>query len=261
MGKKKKNTSKISFDDYYIEIYKEGWEKLKKLLLKESNPIIFPWKLKTPYFLDEASFKAASYLPINAGDKVLDMCAAPGGKTLVLAKMLNGTGQLISNDKSQNRRGRLKKVIEDCLPDNLKQNITITGHDSSKLGLFEKNEYDCILLDAPCSSERHVLQDAKALEQWSSSRPKRLAALQYSMLASAFTAVKIGGYILYSTCSINPSEDGDVVSKLFKKRPEQIEEITIDNFIGEKRLKGYLILPSDENNLGPLYYCLLRRIK
>lgn len=256
--RKKKLSSVELFEQFYSDLYKQRWPSLKESLKKESHPISLSDKLVKPYYLDKASLIAANALPVEENDNVLDMCAAPGGKTLVLALKLKGTGTLVSNDRSSDRRARLHTVIEECLPKEYQTNIRITGHDSSTWGLYEQDMYDCVLLDAPCSSERHVIQDPKALDIWSPSRPKRLSILQYSMLNAAFTAVKVGGFILYSTCSICPMENQGVIAKLFKKHENQVEEIILDSN-SEKLEYGQIILPDTEGENGPLYFCLLRR--
>ncbi len=274
MSKKDKSKKNLSgsekFDSYYSEIYGTRWPSLKEAMLRESNPVslgeILNFPLVSPYYMDKASIMAASILPIKENNKVLDMCAAPGGKTLVLAMKLNGTGKLISNDRSAQRRTRLAKVINSCLPETLRQNITITGHDGTTWSLYEKDVYNCILLDAPCSSERHVLTDPSALSIWSPSRPKRLAIQQFAMLVAALDATVDGGYILYSTCSINPIENELVIEKLSKKRTGLFEEISIEKVTpeiakaSEKCPHGRIILPDSYSSCGPLYFCLLKKI-
>lgn len=270
MGKKAKGAKELSgaekFDLYYSEIYGSRWEALRAAMQCESNPISLSDTLASPYYMDKASILAASILPIEENNKVLDMCAAPGGKTLVLAMKLNGTGKLISNDRSAQRRTRLAKVINTCLSEPLRQNITVTGHDSTTWSLYEKDEYDCILLDAPCSSERHVLVDSVALSIWSPSRPKHLAIQQFAMLCAALDAAVPGGYILYSTCSINPIENELVIEKLCKKRRGLFEEVLIETVapkvaaFSEARPHGKIILPDTSEGCGPLYFCLLKKL-
>lgn len=286
MSKKAKGAKELTgsdkFDLYYRELYGSRWPALKEAMLQESKPVSLEIVLKelkiiegtnaenssliAPYYMDRASILAASILPITANNKVLDMCAAPGGKTLVLALRLKGTGKLISNDRSAQRRTRLAKVINSCLSEPFRQNITITGHDSTTWSLYEKNVYDCVLLDAPCSSERHVLTDASALSIWSPSRPKRLAVQQFAMLAAALDAAVAGGYILYSTCSINPIENEQVIEKLFKKRAGLFEEISIYDLApsvateSEERAHGRIVLPDIASSCGPLYFCLIKKL-
>lgn len=261
MGKDKAGCGSDRFNSYYAQIYGQRWETLKQAMLKPSEPVLLSDRLRSPYYLDRASLHAVLQLPVKPGDTVLDMCAAPGGKTLSIALRLNGSGKLVSNDRSSSRRLRLRNVIESCLDDNQRAIITVTGHDSTKWGLYEKDTYDCVLLDAPCSSERHVLRDEKELDKWSPNRPKMLALTQFAMLAAALDAVKTGGYILYSTCSINPAEDDEVVGKLFRKRKDKFEIILNHTDNGAETTEfGQIILPDTSNGEGPLYYSLIRRI-
>jgi len=261
MGKKQKEKEgEKLFDLHYQDIYGERWPTLRKALLEERKPVAFNENLEATYFLDEASIVAARLLSVQKGDQVLDMCAAPGGKSLVLASSLQGSGHLVANDRSATRRGRLKIVLKNHLPELWQLSVEVTAHDASKWGLYEQEVYDRILLDAPCSSERHVLNDAKALHMWRPSRPKALAIQQFAMLAAALEAVKIEGFILYSTCSIEPSENEGVIEKLFVKRAGrfEIEHISVPE--AEKLLYGSIMLPDRANGRGPLYFCLIRRV-
>ena len=265
MSKKDKVPGDQRFEQYYSELYGSRWPSLKEALLKESHPVSLSDKLLEPYYMDSASILAASMLPISENNSVLDMCAAPGGKTLTIALRLNGTGSLVSNDRSASRRNRLINVLDSCLPERLRSVVKVTGHDSTTWSLHEKEAYDRILLDAPCSSERHVLSDQSALSIWSPNRPKQLAIQQFAMLAAALDAVKPGGYVLYSTCSICRLENEDVIGKLFKKRSGLFEEI---NMIldhpelqnqSEPLSHGRIVLPDTQNGTGPLYFCLIRK--
>lgn len=261
MSKKEKLNGKDKFEQYYSEVWAERWKSLKNAMLEDSNPVLLSEHLSSPYYMDRASITAASMLPVKQGDSVLDMCAAPGGKTLVLAMKLNGTGALTSNDRSASRRNRLISVINSCLPEELKKNIKVTGYDSSKWSLYEKDAYDCILLDAPCSSERHVLNDESALSIWGTNRPKVLSIQQFAMLAAALDVVRTNGYILYSTCSVNPMENQNVISKLYSKRAGRFEECIMNLPPEAEKLEhGAIILPDKANGTGPLYFCLIRRI-
>lgn len=265
MAKKDKVSGEQRFELYYSELYGQRWPSLKSALLEETKPVSLSGDLVENYYMDKASILAASILPISENNKVLDMCAAPGGKTLSIALRLNGTGSLTSNDRSAARRNRLIKVIETCLDEKRRSNIKVTGYDSTTWSLHEKDEYDRILLDAPCSSERHVLTDSKALTIWSPNRPKVLAATQFAMLCAALDAAKSGAYILYSTCSICPLENQDVISRLFKKREGLFEEVAMQTVnenidsLTEKLEHGRIVLPDTQNGAGPLYFCLLKK--
>ena len=261
MGKKKKEAEgEKLFDLHYQNIYGERWPQLRLALLEERKPVAFNEQLEATYYLDEASIIAARLLDVQKGDHVLDMCAAPGGKSLVLASSLKGSGRLVANDRSATRRGRLKIVLKNHLPLQWQESVQVTGHDASKWGLYEQGIYDRVLLDAPCSSERHVLNDLKALNMWRPSRPKALAIQQFAMLAAALEAVQIGGFILYSTCSIEPAENEGVIEKLFAKREGRFALEQLSPSEAEACSHGYIILPDRANGRGPLYFCLIRRV-
>ena len=265
MAKAAKASGQERFDQYYGEIYGNRWPVLREALLKETNPVSLSDKLTEPYYMDKASILAASMLPISENNCVLDMCAAPGGKTLSIALRLNGKGRLIANDRSASRRNRLISVLDSCLSQELRSVVKVTGHDSTTWSLHERDTYDRILLDAPCSSERHVLTDSKALSIWSPNRPKQLAIQQFAMLAAALDAAKNGAYILYSTCSICPLENELIIDKLSRKRNGLFEEVNLLASYPELSGKseslshGYIVLPDVQEGAGPLYFCLIRK--
>lgn len=260
MGKKNKQDPSLLFDQYYREIWCDRWLDLKEALKEEKNTQVSINETTPPYWLDEASLLTASLLPVSIGSTVLDMCAAPGGKSLVLARAMGKTGFLTANDRSPDRRERLRKVLY-SLREDIRPEIRITGFNAESWGVYEKDAYDYVLLDAPCSSERHVLNDEKYLSQWSPSRPKRLAVSQYAMLSSALMAVKVGGYILYSTCSINPGENEEVIQKLFNRHPLEVEESTDIPSWAERRKHGAMVLPDTSGGKGPMYFCLLKKVE
>ena len=260
MGKKKdKKSGSQLFEEYYSLIWGERWESLRASLLEEKTEMTSVPNTDPPYWLDEASLLTASLLPVSEGSRVLDMCAAPGGKSLVLAQKTGKSGFLTANDRSPERRERLRKVLS-SLPSAITPEIKITGFNAESWGVYEKEAYDFILLDAPCSSERHVISSPAHLEMWSPNRPKRLSISQYAMLSSALLAARKGAWILYSTCSINPLENEEVVEKLFKRHPEEVEEGETPSW-AEKRKRGGLVLPDKGNGRGPMYFCLIRKTK
>lgn len=265
MGKARKESGQQRFDEYYGSIYGDRWPALRTALLQETKPVSLSDSLLTPYYMDKASILAVSMLPISENNCVLDMCAAPGGKTLSIALRLGGKGTLIANDRSASRRNRLIKVLNDCLPSQLRSVVKVTGHDSTMWSLHERDAYDRILLDAPCSSERHVLTDVSALAQWSPNRPRQLAIQQFAMLAAALDAAKDGAFILYSTCSICPLENEQIIDKLSKKRAGLFVEEDLAAAHPEMTQQseglehGRIVLPDVHDGCGPLYFCLIRK--
>ena len=214
--------------------------------------------LTAPYHLDRASLHPPRALDVHPGQTVLDMCAAPGGKTLVLALSLQGRGHLVANDLSPDRRRRLREVLESRLPSTLRATIRITGGDASHRGMREPAFYDRILLDAPCSSERHLLQAPDHLARWTPGRSRNLARRQYALLTSAFDALKPGGRLVYSTCALAPGENDGVVGRLLKRR-DGVGIRNTDDEIGEVTDHGRIILPDRCDGAGPIYWSVIVR--
>lgn len=261
------------FESYYSDIFGERWKSLKKALALD--PCYAKWNAngKNSYFLDVGSIRAAISLPLSSAKNILDMCAAPGGKTLVLASVMDKDASLVSNERSPERKSRLVKVCASCLSEELQSRVEVTCSDGAKLCLKKTECYDRILLDAPCSSERHVLADSKYLSEWTPSRIKTVAMEQWALLSSAWRLLVPGGYILYSTCALTPVENDNIIERLLKKFSEAkivtLPEIFSDdvpelnNFCSEKlpaaeRTKyGLHVLPDTQNGAGPLFFSLI----
>ena len=285
---------KPDFDTYFSEIYGKRWSGLREALLKSAtqvvrpihfdesmkrqlipdNPFEYPTynsddfesvnelneeDLKTKFVMDPASIIAAKSLDVTPVDFVLDMCAAPGGKSLILLESLDA-GTLWSNEISKARREKLKEVIRSHVPSNFRERVYIKGKDGSRYGIMHPDTFDKILVDAPCSGERHLLQSPKELEKWSPKRTKRLSANQYSLLCSALLALKSGGEMVYSTCSISPMENDLVIEKLVKKKGESFTIVPIDDLPDavEKTEHGFMILP-DRSGHGPIYFTKIQK--
>jgi len=205
--------------------------------------------------MDGASVLAAESLRLPDKGMILDACAAPGGKSLVLASRMGGGVQLLCNELSSERRRRLKNVLDEHLDSERRQQVTVSGFDAAELGGKKKewNRFDAILLDVPCSSERHVIQSPKALAEWKPARPRFLSRRQWSLLSAAFLLLKPGGSLVYSTCALSPEENDIPVSRLLEKYDGNIKTDEPDFALGEKTEYGRLFLPDESNNMGPMY--------
>lgn len=214
------------------------------------------------YKMDPASVLVAIALDVQPEDLVLDLCAAPGGKSLILAEKLNGTGQLVSNEYSNARRERLTRVIREYLPHEMRQNVFVQGKDGNFYGMHKVDIFDRVLADVPCSGERHLLENPQEFSEWTKRRSENLAVRQYSLLSSAYLSCRVGGQIVYSTCSISPLENDDVVKKLKKKRSvEFLEFPETDKYpFLEKTEFGYQILPDRSEGYGPMYFSIVRKL-
>lgn len=212
------------------------------------------------YVMDPASIFAALALEVQDGDVVLDMCAAPGGKSLILAEALKTDGELTANELSETRRDRLKKVIQQYVPRDVRDRVWVTGKDGGKFALTHKDKYDRILIDAPCSGERHLLETPKELEEWKPSRSEKLAQRQYALLTAALLACKSSGRIVYSTCAVSNLENDLVIDRLLKKKEGdfQVLPATIPCEGAELTKHGVQIWP-DKTGWGPIYYAVLQK--
>lgn len=247
--KKEDRSGPDAFDRFYDEMYGTRWPKLKEAMLAESIGRPYSTGLLAPYYLDPASILVARSLDVEPGQCVLDMCAAPGGKTLVIASILAGSGNLTANDRSSSRRGRLRRTLAAHLPDKLRRVLSVTSHDATKWGLYEQNRYDRILLDAPCSSERHLLHSPKDLERWSGNRTKRLQIQSTAMVLAALEALKPDGILVYSTCTVSLHENEEVIERCRRKRPGMFDIIDTKN-----------IFPDEYGGIGPMFYCKIRKL-
>ena len=251
-----------AFDEYYQGVYGDRWQTLKQALFTPASKISRScFKGHAEYVLDGASIRAAVALQVQPGDQVLDLCAAPGGKSLILAEALLGRGKLTVNELSLPRRMRLKEVMETHVPDPLHSLFQITGFDGNQFGLKRAGDFDRVLLDAPCSSEQHLLLEDPEQKDWKISRTKQLAQRQYSLLCSAMLALKPGGTLVYSTCSISPLENDGVVGRLLERKAEQVE---LDSNCSdlqdlEKTIFGFQIFPDRAEGKGPIFIARLRK--
>ena len=282
------NRGSQGFNSYYKEIFGDRWEVLKEALLKESVPVSYnlskikgeeDGELRT-YYLDAASILAAFSLPLKGAEEILDLCAAPGGKTLVISSLMDEDSKLTLNERSAERKHRLSKVVEEHIPSRIKENITVTCSDGAVWCKTKSNCFDRILLDAPCSSERHVLQDEKYLAQWSPARIKTLSMEQWALLSSAYRMLKDNGILLYSTCALAPKENDEVIERLFKKFDNCVnlsfesekyqnlkndeaklqlftDNVSLPDF--ERTKYGYQILPDKQNGAGPIYFSIIMK--
>lgn len=214
--------------------------------------------LSAGYVMDGASVLAARALQVQPGECVLDLCAAPGGKALVLLESLGCDGSVTLNDRSPKRTARLRAVLTGHVPESLRGNVRITTRDARRWGLREPESYDAVLLDAPCSSERHVLADARELAKWSASRVRRLAADQYALLAAAATALKPGGRLVYCTCALTSAENDEVLERLLRKGRHRLRVVRTRASFGEATRQGWQVHP-DRHGYGPIYFATLVR--
>lgn len=175
---------------------------------------------------------AASWLPVLAldpkpGEAILDMCAAPGGKTSHIAQEAENQAIITANDNSRPRLMKLQRNLERLAV----ENTTYTLHDASQLTRhLGEAVFDKILLDAPCSGEGMMnLNSKKDFESWSVAHIKRLQKLQKKLIVQAWQLLKPGGTLVYSTCTMAPEENEAVVDYLLRHN-DDIEVSPLESF-------------------------------
>ena len=187
------------------------------------SPAKHPYYFAGMYYLQEPSaMTPANRLPVEPGDKVLDVCAAPGGKATELGAKLKGEGVLIANDISNSRAKGLLKNIEVFGIGN----VLVLSEEPGKLEEYFLEYFDKILIDAPCSGEGMFRKDKKMVKAWEEHGPEFFAKIQRSIVTQAARMLKPGGMMLYSTCTFDPEENEGTIEYLLEQYPEfKIKEI------------------------------------
>ena len=181
------------------------------------QPARHPYYFAGLYYLQEPSaMTPASRLPVEPGDRVLDVCAAPGGKATELGARLNGTGILAANDLSSSRAKGLLKNLELFGIGN----VLVLCEEPGKLVPCFEEYFDKILIDAPCSGEGMFRKDRKMIRAWEEHGPEYFSRIQKSIITQAARMLAPGGMLLYSTCTFDPEENEKTIEYLLREYPE-----------------------------------------
>jgi len=215
---------------------------------------------------DSAAQLCAERLKPQAGENILDACAAPGGKTLHLLESCPELGHLTAIDISAKRLERVQENIERLAPE-LKAKISLVAADASNIQQWwDARPFDRILLDAPCSAtgviRRHP--DIKRLRQ--ATDIEALVETQKNLLNNLWPTLKSGGILLYATCSILP-EENTLQIKHFLSTHNDAQTLDFDVSLGENSEYGQQLLPTVETlkniknkgNSDGFFYCLLQK--
>lgn len=169
------------------------------------------------YYIQEPSaMYPAEQLDVHPGDKVLDLCAAPGGKSTKIAAKLKGSGLLVANDINQER---VKALIYNLELAGVR-NVIVTNESPEKLAGKFIGFFDKILVDAPCSGEGMFRKDSEAVKSWGKFKTDVCVEMQREILEYAHAMLKPGGHILYSTCTFAPAEDEKMIKEFMEKHEE-----------------------------------------
>ncbi|MGN0136202.1 RsmF rRNA methyltransferase first C-terminal domain-containing protein [Anaerotignum sp.] len=183
----------------------------------EERPAKHPYYHAGLYYLQEPSaMSPATTLPIQKGDFVLDLCAAPGGKTTQLGARLQGTGLLVANDISAGRAKTLLKNVELAGIRNAIVMSETPEHLAERLPAF----FDKILVDAPCSGEGMFRKEPDMVKSWDGEMLAFCRTEQAKILEACAPMLKAGGMLLYSTCTFSPEENEKSIGDFLEHHPE-----------------------------------------
>lgn len=227
---KEDNTTPFCKDGFYLE---------NKEAFSGNHPLHHAGAV---YFQEPSAMSAATLLAPQKGDKVLDLCAAPGGKSTQLAAALDGTGLIWSNEIIKSRANVLLGNFERC---GISQGV-VSNTDPETLCTALEGYFDKVLVDAPCSGEGMIRRDPKALTEWSVEHTISCAARQLKILESAKKALKPGGIMVYSTCTFSYEENEGVI-KAFLEADSDFELMESKETFGRAGLEniGRRIYPMD----------------
>ncbi|QKG84018.1 NOL1/NOP2/sun family putative RNA methylase [Kroppenstedtia pulmonis] len=167
------------------------------------------------YIQDPSAMAPVEALDPKPGEKILDLCAAPGGKTTQIAAKMQGQGILVANEISSQRRKALVENLERCGV----RNALVLGESPQLLSTRFSGYFDRILIDAPCSGEGMFRKDPESCQRWSPKATELCADLQLEILDAAAPMLRPGGILTYSTCTFNPVENEQVLQLFLERNP------------------------------------------
>ena len=174
------------------------------------------------YSQDLSAMYVAENVDVRAGSKILDLCAAPGGKSTQVASAMDNDGLLVSNEISHSRAKILAENVERIGA----RNVVVLNETPAKLAESFSQYFDQILVDAPCSGEGMFRKDHQAVSYWNEEYPHQCFVRQREILTSALEMLAPGGSLIYSTCTFAPEEDEQIIAWLLETYPGlQVAEI------------------------------------
>ncbi len=199
------------------------------------------------YSQEPSAMISAELLNVSVGDIILDLCAAPGGKSTHIASKLNGTGLLVSNEIVRSRAVILRENIERMGI----SNCVVTNMSPDELELEFSGFFDKILVDAPCSGEGMFRKDDEAIQAWSVEHTLSCAQRQRLILDSAAKLLKDGGTLVYSTCTFAPCENEETVDYFLSTHNDFTLECMEHIFPHEKNGEGHFAARLKKNGDSP----------
>ena len=225
--KKHKNDLVYITKEFPTAIEAVSWEKMGRYYAEPDRPGKHPLHASGAYYIQEASAMAPAALlmssPLRGDEKILDLCAAPGGKTTQIASYMKGRGLLVANEIIPSRAKILSENVERCCI----KNCVVTNCTPQEMSERFTSFFDRIMVDAPCSGEGMFRKNPEAVNEWSMDNVKICADRQDEILDCAANMLSPGGIMVYSTCTFNRLEDEGSVERFLGRHPE----FRIDNSI------------------------------
>jgi NOL1/NOP2/sun family putative RNA methylase len=217
----RRNPLKVSEDEFDrlcpFELTKIPWVREGYYYKAEERPGKHPYHEAGLYYIQEPSAMAVvELLDPKPGEMILDLCAAPGGKTTHIAGRMEGEGFLVSNEIHPTRAKILSQNVERLGIGN----AVVTNEDSNRLSARFPSFFDRIVVDAPCSGEGMFRKDEAARLQWSYEHVDICARRQEEILSNAAAMLKPGGTLVYSTCTFSPEENEQAIEAFLLENPE-----------------------------------------
>lgn len=193
------------------------WEQNGFSYTAEDQPGKHPYHEAGAYYIQEPSaMSPAAYLEAKPGEKILDLCAAPGGKTTQIAGYMQGKGLLVCNEIHPQRAKILSENVERMgIP-----NALVTNEAPAKLASLFDGFFDRILVDAPCSGEGMFRKNEEACKEWSPDNVVLCANRQDEILDAADSMLRAGGRLVYSTCTFAPMENEGTIARFLERHPD-----------------------------------------
>ncbi|NWV74981.1 NSUN4 methyltransferase, partial [Dasyornis broadbenti] len=226
------------------------------------------------YLMDAASLLPVLALNVQLDDFVLDLCAAPGGKTLALLQT-GFCGHLAANDISVSRTKRLHQILHSYVPKEVRETVSVTSYDGRDWDQVKGGTFDKVLVDVPCTTDRHsaMEEENNIFHKRRTKERQMLPMLQLELLMAGILAAKPGGEVVYSTCSLSPLQNECVVERALEIAEAQfninihVEDLSHFRTLFQDTFSffldcqlGELVLPHLTANFGPMYFCKLRRM-